>query len=240
MSSTAEVAPPVTSVAEAIDRMEAITSEAPEHDGLARFNVLYTDITTTVATGLGDGTFLDVEFLDRLDVVFANRYFDALRKWGTDRRDEVPRVWRVLLERRDDPRVNEIQFVVAGVNAHINFDLAASLDQTCAEIGAPLGHGDQRVDYDEINDIFDARYKLLRDEFTVGLVDEIDEGRVARALDFVSNFVVTSARDEAWESAERIVVRRQNRDDEGIARLMNRLDRTFGVVARGLLMRGLF
>lgn len=220
--------------------MEAITREAPDNDGLACFNVLYTQITTTVATGLVDGTFLDIEFLDRLDVVFANRYFDALRKWGTDRRDEVPRVWRVLLERRDDPRVAPIQFAVAGVNAHINFDLAASLDQTCAEIAAPLGHGNQRVDYDEINEIFEVKYKILRDEFTDGIVDRFDEGAVARRLDFVSNFVVTSARDEAWESAERIVVRRQNRDDEGIARLMNRLDRTFGVVARGLLMRGLF
>jgi hypothetical protein len=72
------------------------------------------------------------------------------------------------------------------------------------------------------------------------LVDQIDEGFVARALDFVNNFVVEKARDEAWESAERLVIRRSDGDLQGEARVMSRLDRHFGLVAWGLLMRGLF
>lgn len=229
----------MTSVAEAIARMEQITKEAPEKDGLACFNILYTEITVAVATGLENGLFADVQFLDRLDVAFANRYFDALRasRTGTG---EVPKVWEVLLERRGDRSVAPIQFAVAGVNAHINFDLAAALVHTCEEIGAPLGTGSQRADYDEINDIFAERYKVLRDRFTDGLADEFDEGGVARGLDFVSGFVVERARDEAWESAERIVLRRQQGDEEGVRLIMARLDRHFGLVAHGLLLRGLF
>ncbi|MEA2900971.1 MAG: hypothetical protein QOH36_858 [Actinomycetota bacterium] len=230
---------PVTTVAEAIDRMRAINAAAPQHDGLAEFNKLYTVITCEVADWLRTGRFADFDFLDRLDVAFANRYFDALRAWGT-REGEVPRVWKALLERRGDRKVAPIQFAVAGVNAHINYDLAAALVTTCEVIEAPLGHGEQRLDYDGINTIFAMKYKVLRDEFTDGLVDQIDEGFVARALDFVNNFVVEKARDEAWESAERLVIRRSDGDLQGEARVMSRLDRHFGLVAWGLLMRGLF
>ncbi len=219
--------------------MQAINDAAPPGDGLAEFNKLYTVITCTVRDWLDDGQFADARFLDRLDVAFANRYFEALRNWGT-REGEVPRVWRALLERRSDPRVAPIQFAVAGVNAHINYDLAAALVRTCEEIEAPLGHGDQLRDYLLINDIFELKYKILRDEFTDGLVDAIDEGLVARAVDFLNNFVVEKARDEAWESAERIVVRRTGGDQVGELRIMTRLDRHFGLVAWGLLMRGLF
>ena len=230
---------PVTTVAEAIDRMRAITDVAPPGDGLAEFNKLYTVITCEVDDWLKQGKFADFDFLDRLDVAFANRYFDALRAWGTHQ-GEVPRVWKAILERRADPKVAPIQFAVAGVNAHINYDLAAALITTCEVIEAPLGQGAQRVDYDAINTIFALKYKILRDQFTVGLVDEIDEGLVARAIDFLNNFVVEKARDEAWESAERLDIRRRDGDHTGELRVMNRLDRHFGLVAWGLLMRGLF
>lgn len=229
----------VGSIKDAINRMEAITEAAPVGDGLREFNKLYTVITCTVADWLDEGQFRERRFLDRLDVAFANRYFDALRAWGTGK-GEVPRVWKALLERRTDPKVNPIQFAVAGVNAHINFDLAPALVDTCQEIEAPLGYGHQFRDYRLINDIFELKYKILRDEFTDGLADAIDEGFVARGLDFVNNFVVEKARDEAWESAERIVVRRTGNDTIGELRIMNRLDRHFGLVAWTLLMRGLF
>ena len=99
----AELEPvPVSSVDAAIERMEAITREAPEDDGLAQFNRLYTEITIAVRDGLNGTTFEDKPFMEALDVAFANLYFDALRNWGCGKQEQVPKMWTVLLERREN------------------------------------------------------------------------------------------------------------------------------------------
>ncbi len=239
-STEAEVGPAVRTIAQALARMDKISASAPEGDGLRAFNELYTVITLNVEQWLDEGQFADRKFLRGLDVAFANRYFAALRLWGLGKHDQVPRVWRVLLERRCDSRIAPIQFAVAGVNAHINFDLAPAVVKTCETIKASLGHGYQRNDYQRINEIFAAKYKILRDELTEGPIDMFDEGWRARAIDYASSFVVEQARDEAWESAERIDVYRLGGDTNGVERVLRRLDRHFGFVGRSLLWRGLF
>jgi hypothetical protein len=46
---------PVTSVAEAVARMEAIGGSLPAGDGLACFNRMYLDVTRQVSSQLGAG-----------------------------------------------------------------------------------------------------------------------------------------------------------------------------------------
>jgi len=46
---------PVTSIAGAITRMEAITAALPAADGLACFNRMYLEVTRTVNSQLGQG-----------------------------------------------------------------------------------------------------------------------------------------------------------------------------------------
>jgi len=48
---------PVTSVTEAITRMEAIAAALPAADGLACFNRMYLDVTRQVNSQLGQGLF---------------------------------------------------------------------------------------------------------------------------------------------------------------------------------------
>ncbi len=233
----------VTSVSEAIDRMDAITAAQPEEDGLRQFNVLYTTITMAVEERLAKSMFVDADFLTRLDIAFANRYFAALRAWGEGQPQAVPRVWRVLLERRRVDKIAPFQFAVAGVNAHINFDLAPALIRTpCRELEDidPQPPGDQRNDYEQINTIFLEKYAGLRDRFTSGEIDRLDEGMVARAIDYISNFIVDKARDEAWEKAQRIYAYNCDNDAHGAARVQENLDRRWGHFGKALLARGLF
>ena len=70
-------AQPVTSVAEAVARMEAIGAALPASDGLACFNRMYLEVTKAVSADLGQGYFADPAFMARLDVTFANLYFAA-------------------------------------------------------------------------------------------------------------------------------------------------------------------
>ena len=117
MSAGAASLPAVTSVADAIARMEAIGAAAAAGDGLACFNRMYLEVTRAVDNEIGQGFFADPQFMTRLDVTFANLYFAAANVAATPQ--AVPQAWRPLIEQRAVPGIEPIQFALAGMNAHI-------------------------------------------------------------------------------------------------------------------------
>src|SRR6516225_10869074 len=123
---------PVTSVDEAVARMEAIGAALPASDGLACFNRMYLEVTKAVSADLSQGFFADPAFMAKLDVTFANLYFAAAQAAGTPA--AVPAACRPLAELRGQADVEPIQFALAGMNAHINHDLPVALVATCAEL----------------------------------------------------------------------------------------------------------
>ena len=198
--------PAVSTVNEAIERQEEIskyietTSASGAKDGVACFNYLYTVITKRVRDGIDDGFFQDRAFLTQLDVVFANRYFDALRASVVDP-PTTPRVWDALFECRDNQQIESIQFAVAGVNAHVNFDLALSVIETCKALRTEPNSGTQRADYEKINQIFSDEMATLRQHYIDGLAKEIDKA-ASPVLNIISDWSIDAARDAAWEIAE--------------------------------------
>jgi hypothetical protein len=200
--------PPVVSVEEAIARMRAIGAHIEDReplgrgDGVASFNHLYLVITTRILAGIRDGFFEDRQFLTVLDVAFANRYLDALRA-SVEAPEAVPRSWRVLIERRSSPHIWSIQFAVAGVNAHINLDLAVALMRTFDELGRHPDHGTQRRDYENVNRIFALEMQSLRQHFLDDTGDAIDDV-VAPLLNLLNNWSVDAARDAAWAVGEHL------------------------------------
>jgi hypothetical protein len=199
---------PVSSVDEAIDRMDEIDAYIAEHefrkdsDGVACFNHLYGVITRRVRDGIAAGLFQDSEFLTVLDVQFANRFFEALR-FSHLEPSRTPKAWKVLIERRSDDRIDPLQFAVAGVNAHINLDLSVSMLQACRELDAEPGSGTQRTDYLKVNDIFDQEMRSLR-QFYQGQLELAIDNAAAEVLDLVGSFAVEQARDAAWEVSEHL------------------------------------
>src|SRR6266496_3247430 len=118
--------PPVASIAEAVQRMEAIHGYLRADDGLRYFNLMYLEVTKAFQQRVRTGFFQDQAFMERLDVIFANLYFAATRLQVLDP-PATPHAWTAVFDRRDDHRVLPLQFAVAGMNAHINFDLGRGL-----------------------------------------------------------------------------------------------------------------
>jgi hypothetical protein len=172
--------PPVSSVGEAITRMEEIgvlleqTSPRGDSDGLACLNYLYTTITKRVKEGIDGGLFEDRAFLTQLDIDFANKYLDALRTYVTNEK-KTPRSWHVLLERRLNTDIESIQFAVAGVNAHVNYDLALALVMTCSALRTEPNHGTQHEDYLRVNEIFSEEMETLRQHYLGGTARAVDD-----------------------------------------------------------------
>ena len=189
---------PVTSVAEAIARMEAIVAATPADDGLACFNRMYLAVTQTVNSELGQGFFADPAFMTTLDVVFANFYFaaaDAASEPAT-----VPLAWRPLMEQRATAGIEPIQFALAGMNAHINHDLPVAVVTTCAELGTEPAAGPHFADFQKVDQLLDAAEQSVRRSF-----ESRPELAVDRHLQAVDNLVacwsINSARDLAWQNS---------------------------------------
>src|SRR4051812_13523636 len=126
---------PATSIADVIDMMTAIDGTLPDADGLKWFNRLYLRVTEAVAVAVGTGVvFEDPPFLQRLDVVFANLYFDAAAA-GDVAPSSAPSAWAPLFAARREPGISRLQFALAGMNAHINRDLPDAVVKTHVQLG---------------------------------------------------------------------------------------------------------
>ena len=189
---------PVTSVAEAIARMEAIDAATPADDGLACFNRMYLAVTQTVNSELGQGFFADPGFMTTLDVVFANFYFAAAG--AASEPATVPLAWRPLIEQRATAGIEPIQFALAGMNAHINHDLPVAVVTTCAELGTEPAAGPHFADFQKVDQLLDAAEQSVRRSF-----ESRPELAVDRHLQAVDNLVacwsINSARDLAWQNS---------------------------------------
>ncbi|MGI9022796.1 MAG: DUF5995 family protein, partial [Acidimicrobiales bacterium] len=223
---------PVTSVAEAIDRMEAIAAALPPTDGLSCFNRMYLTVTRAVGERIGAGFFVDEEFMTRLDVVFANIYLAAVDAWARDE-SQVSRSWRVLLSRRTDTDVAPLQFALAGLNTHINHDLCIAVVTTSRELGTSPDEGSHEEDFERVNAVLGELNESIRESFETGIILELDR-RVDGLDNLVANFSITAARDVAWDNARALWHLDDNRFLSGP--FLDSLDRFVAFAGRGLLI----
>src|SRR5262245_38617870 len=127
----ADVIGSVRAIGEVVAAMRRIDGALADGDGLKWFNFLYLRVTEAVQA---EGAWQDLEFLQRFDVRFAQLYFEAVVNWEGNR-SLTPHAWRPLLRSRSDVSVSRLQFALAGMNAHINRDLAVALNDLAAHDG---------------------------------------------------------------------------------------------------------
>jgi hypothetical protein len=191
---------PARSIDEVIARLDSIIETAVvERDRLGFFAVLYRTVTAAVKEGIAAGRFEDGPRMERLDVVFANRYLHA---FDAQRRGAQPtRSWRVAFEAGSNRRVVILQHLLLGMNAHINLDLAIAASEVCpGDAVAGLEN-----DFNEINRVLAALETDVEKEVCslspwIDRLDHIDP-RVGRV---VANFSIDKARAASWHTAQRL------------------------------------
>ncbi|MCO1654453.1 DUF5995 family protein [Pseudonocardia humida] len=169
------------------------TATAGTTDGIVVCTGLYRDITARVADLLGEGRFAAPAFLARLETELADRFATALGGRTADAR-EVPAAWRLLLDNRADPSTPAAAFAVAGVNAHLNLDLAAALVSTWEHVppddGGPASA--QYLDYCLLVDTVETAVDPLREELGAGEAGHL------------TDLAVRFTRDLAWDEAREV------------------------------------
>jgi hypothetical protein len=189
---------PVTSVPGVIARMEAIEAKLPKADGFACFNRMYLDVTSQVYKELGQNFYADQAFMTELDVQFANMYFAAFDVAGDP--GKVPLAWRPLAERRGDAGIEEIQFALAGMNAHINHDLPLAVVDTCVALSTSPGAGSHYDDYQKVDQLLDAAEQAIRQSFENAVELGVDQ-HLSMVATLTCNWVINDARDLAWQNS---------------------------------------
>jgi hypothetical protein len=189
-----------SSIAEVITAMQAIDALTTDGDGLKWFNRLYLSVTETVGARIASHGFTDAAFMADLDVRFAGLYFSALSDFLAG--SPLPGCWQVLFAVRGDQRLARIQCALAGMNAHINHDLAFAIVSTCQARGiAPDDDSVQHRDFTALNTTLDSLIETAKAELDVRLLGDALPP-LGFLEDTIAGWSMSAARQNAWNNAE--------------------------------------
>lgn len=191
---------PAQNINDVVQRMESLILDTiAKRSRRGYFAALYYRVTCAVRDAILAGKFQDNERMEKLDVIFANRYFEALEQLEAG---ILPsRAWQAAIFAEDADDVILLQHLMLGMNAHINLDLGVAAARTCP---GPAIHG-LRQDFMQINVIL-AKMVSPMDHALDALCPAYRRMSQANALfqEEAINFSMAKARDSAWRLATRL------------------------------------
>ncbi|GEQ85085.1 hypothetical protein ULMS_05930 [Patiriisocius marinistellae] len=173
---------------------EIIAYEVDKNSAMAFFPVLYKKVTERIRDGILNSDFQDNPRMERLDVLFANRYLEAYYNYKAGKK--ITNSWLLTFEATKDDSVIILQHILLGINAHINLDLGIVASQT---VGNGVSLDPFREDYDKINDILSTMVQSMQTSVNkvsplLILLEWIGKGKE----DKLAAFSISIARDGSW------------------------------------------
>lgn len=160
------------------------------------FAVLYKRMTMAVAEGIANDAFEDGKRMQRMDMIFAQRYFDAYEAYNSGKPCSAS--WRSVFDACKNPKLVVLQHLLLGVNAHINLDLAIA----AASVAPGSSIDALQKDFYRINDVIsslvdDVQKSLSQVWWPMRFIRKIVNGRDTAVL----NFSIDKARAASWANA---------------------------------------
>jgi len=191
--------PPQTIDEVLLELDQIILRARTERDRLGYFATLYRNVTLKIKASIAAGLFEDGPRMEKLDVAFANRYLKAL---GSFRRGEpLSKCWLVSFRLAANWSPIILQHLLAGMNAHINYDLGIAAQAVAP--GAALAA--LEPDFNRINDILGGMIIKVRSDIEevspwIKLLDRY----ASQTEDRLINFSLGKARASSWLVANMI------------------------------------
>lgn len=169
------------------------------NDRAGYFAVLYYCVTCRVKEGISKNEFDDGERMERLDVLFANRYLEAWHLWKAGKKPTAS--WEVAFRNAPLAPAIVLQHLLLGVNAHINLDLGIATAETMKGQPIKLIKGD----FDRINAILKAMVDKVQNNMGkvspfMGLLDMYGKNHD----ELLVGFSIQVAREGAWIFAQEL------------------------------------
>ena len=205
-------------IADVIDGLDdIITSAHARKSRIGYFACLYRLVTETVKRGSEQGKFDDPARMERVDVAFANRYFDAVD--DHIRGKPATQSWQVAFEAAAQWRPVVLQHLLIAMNAHINLDLGIAVARVCP--------GEQlqtfRDDFERMNAVLASLVHTVEDELrNIWPVLHVVHRLLRGEDDAIMSFSMKEARELAWDTAQKLAPLSQAEQEAEI----DKLDRT--------------
>lgn len=184
-----------TTIDEVISILEGIIiTEVADNSNLAFFPILYKKVTERIKEGIAQKEFDDNPRMERLDVIFANRYLEAYFTYKEGQKPSLS--WENAFLAAKDQKFLILQHLLLGINAHINLDLGIAVSETIR----PQGNLQNiHTDFNKINAILASmvdgvQQRIGRVSPFFHLLDKVADGKE----DLIATFSINIARDEAW------------------------------------------
>ena len=190
-----------TTVAGVIEEMRTIGAGLEPDDGVRVFNTVYLHVTEHIGRLLDEGrTFEDGPAMAELDTRFAGLWLAAYDAAGSP---DVPKAWAPLFTSRHRRGLLPIQFALAGMNSHIEHDLALAVVRTCQERGSTPDDPVVLADFFRINEVLADAEAEIRRSFLDEVGQALDD-RLGPVAHLVSSWSIEKARDVALLHARTI------------------------------------
>jgi len=186
------------SIDDVIQSLTKIIEWAKLHKSrLGYFAALYRKVTRRVKDGIANGEFENGQRMERLDVIFANRYLEAFEQFHALKETTVS--WKLAFDTSKRWRPIVLQHLLLAMNTHIDLDLGVA----AAETVQPEQLKNLKKDFYKINEILASLVNDVQDELSqvwplLKLLDRL-AGRVDESL---ANFGMKISRGHAWSVAE--------------------------------------
>ncbi len=191
---------PATTIDEVIEQLTAIVEWSKQNNSrMGYFAALYRKVTIQVKVGIQQNYFDDGPRMERLDVIFANRYIHAFCLYQSG---QAPtKSWVCGFDKTNDWWPIVLQHLLLGMNAHINLDLGIA----AAETVSPDELQDLKSDFEKINQVLASLVGGVQAELAeiwpiLGFFNRY-LGSVETAI---INFSMEKARNAAWSFAKNL------------------------------------
>ncbi|MBR9922193.1 MAG: hypothetical protein GYB31_15245 [Bacteroidetes bacterium] len=185
------------SIEEVIQALDLIIERSEqEESAMGYFAALYRRVTIEVREGIQEGYFEDGDRMEKLDVVFAQRYIDAYYAWMDGAPCSIS--WQRAFQATSSYWPTTLQHLLLGMNAHINLDLGVA----AAAISEGMPIQLLKDDFNKINEILsslvgEVQEKLIRIWPNLHWILQ----KTRNVDDFLVDFSMEIARNGAWKFA---------------------------------------
>ena len=190
----------INSIDEVISILGNIILESENNkDPLGYFAALYQKVTIKVKEGIENNFFDNGPRMEKLDVVFANRYIEAYYSYQEN--EAITASWKSAFGLSTNYWPIVLQHLLIGMNAHINLDLGIA----AAEISKSKNIDDLENDFNKINEVLSSLVSDVENDLAnIWPTLKIILKWAGKVDDFLVDFSMGLARDGAWKFAKSI------------------------------------
>lgn len=187
----------IQTIDEVIEALDGIIKQSEQqNDTAGYFAALYRRVTVCVKQGILNQEFEDGARMEKLDVIFANRYLDAYFAWKQGL--PVTASWQKAFDITNDYWPIVLQHLLIGMNAHINLDLGIA----AAAVSVSNSIYALQNDFNKINSILSSLVEEVQNELAeIWPALKWILQRTNKVDDFMVDFSMQLSREGAWQFA---------------------------------------